>query len=160
MVDASDNGIGVVLQQLEHGVWKALSFFSRKLTDAQKRYSTYYRELLAAYRSKLDNATPRQQRHLEYIAQFTVNVQHIPGKDNNIADSLSRIDELHLQPAIDYDGNNVNVSIDRLKPCFSDNSPESDIESSIGEDTPNKPAQMPEKKFRDLLHCPFLLQPE
>ncbi|GFV78521.1 hypothetical protein TNCV_1888271 [Trichonephila clavipes] len=35
----------------------------------------------------------------------------------------------------------------RLKPCFSDNSSESDIESSIGEDTPNKPAEMPVKKI-------------
>ncbi|GFY62698.1 transposon Tf2-11 polyprotein, partial [Trichonephila inaurata madagascariensis] len=51
MFDASDNGISAVLQQLEHGVWKPLSFFSRKLTDAQKRYSTYDRELLAAYSS-------------------------------------------------------------------------------------------------------------
>ncbi|GFY74078.1 uncharacterized protein TNIN_42021 [Trichonephila inaurata madagascariensis] len=45
-------------------------------------------------------------------------------------------------------GKNVNVSIVRLKPCFSDNSSETDIESSIGEDTPNKPAAMPEKKIR------------
>ncbi|GFS71587.1 uncharacterized protein TNCV_5052581 [Trichonephila clavipes] len=36
----------------------------------------------------------------------------------------------------------------RLKPCFSDNSSESDIESSIGEDTHNKPAEMREKKIR------------
>ncbi|GFT71133.1 uncharacterized protein TNCV_3001511 [Trichonephila clavipes] len=39
------------------------------------------------------------------------------------------------------------LSDDRLKPCFSDNSSESDIESSFGEDTPNKPAEMPEKKI-------------
>ncbi|GFY27592.1 hypothetical protein TNCV_910431 [Trichonephila clavipes] len=43
---------------------------------------------------------------------------------------------------------NVNVSIDRLKPCFSDNSSESDIESSIGEDTPNKSSEMLVKKIR------------
>ncbi|GFX50391.1 hypothetical protein TNCV_339261 [Trichonephila clavipes] len=49
--DASDNGTGAVLQQLEHGVWKPPSLFSRKVTDAQKRYSTYDRELLAAYSS-------------------------------------------------------------------------------------------------------------
>ncbi|GFY68276.1 uncharacterized protein TNIN_217581 [Trichonephila inaurata madagascariensis] len=112
MVDASDNSIGAVLQQLERGVCKPLSFYSRKLTDTQKRYSTYDRELLAAYssvryfkhflegrnftiitdhkplinafRQKLDKTTPRQQRHLEYIAQFTVDVQHVPGKDNII----------------------------------------------------------------------------
>ncbi|GFT71137.1 hypothetical protein TNCV_3001541 [Trichonephila clavipes] len=53
---------------------------------------------------KLDKATLRQQRHLEYIAQFTVNVQHVPGKDNIVANALSQIDKLHLQPAIDYEG--------------------------------------------------------
>ncbi|GFY50577.1 hypothetical protein TNIN_365571 [Trichonephila inaurata madagascariensis] len=31
---------------------------------------------------------------------------------------------------------------------FSDNSSETDIESSIAEDTPNEPAKMPEKKIR------------
>ncbi|GFY69543.1 uncharacterized protein TNIN_3131 [Trichonephila inaurata madagascariensis] len=45
-------------------------------------------------------------------------------------------------------GKNVNASIDRLKPCFSDNSSESDIESRIREDTPNKSAEMPKKKIR------------
>ncbi|GFX50396.1 integrase catalytic domain-containing protein [Trichonephila clavipes] len=57
-----------------------------------------------AFIQKLDKSTPRQQRHLEYISQFTVHVQHEPGNDNIIADALSRIDELHLQPAIDYEG--------------------------------------------------------
>ncbi|GFU73225.1 uncharacterized protein TNCV_493501 [Trichonephila clavipes] len=51
-------------------------------------------------------------------------------------------------------GKNVNVSIDKLKPCFSDNSSESDIESSIGEDSPNKPAEMLVKKIR-LSPLPF-----
>ncbi|GFY38218.1 hypothetical protein TNIN_118351 [Trichonephila inaurata madagascariensis] len=45
-------------------------------------------------------------------------------------------------------GKNVNVSIDRLTPCFSDNSSKTAIESSIGKDTPNKLAKMPEKKIR------------
>ncbi|GFS61567.1 transposon Tf2-12 polyprotein [Trichonephila inaurata madagascariensis] len=43
---------------------------------------------------------------------------------------------------------NVNNSKNRMKPCFSDNSPENDIESSNGEDTPNKPAEVPEKKIK------------
>ncbi|GFX31195.1 transposon Tf2-11 polyprotein [Trichonephila clavipes] len=124
------NGIEPSNERIQ--VWKPLTFFSRKLTDAQKRYSTYDTELLAAYSSvkyfkhflegrnftiitdhksliyafcqKLDKATPRQQRHLEYIAQFTVDVQHVPVKDNIIANSLSRIEELHLQPTFDYEG--------------------------------------------------------
>ncbi|GFY44115.1 uncharacterized protein TNIN_96021 [Trichonephila inaurata madagascariensis] len=43
---------------------------------------------------------------------------------------------------------NVNVSIDRLKPCFSDNSSERDIEFSFAEDTSNKPAEMSQKIIR------------
>ncbi|GFW00890.1 uncharacterized protein TNCV_1761281 [Trichonephila clavipes] len=42
---------------------------------------------------------------------------------------------------------NINVSINRLKPCFYHNSSESDSESSIREDTPNKPAEIPVKKI-------------
>ncbi|GFU32533.1 retrovirus-related Pol polyprotein from transposon opus [Trichonephila clavipes] len=80
MVDASDNGIGAAIQQLEHGIWKPLSFFSRKLTDTKKRYSTYDRELFAAY------------PYVKYFKHFS--------EDGY----LSQIDELYLQPAIDYEG--------------------------------------------------------
>ncbi|GFS49348.1 retrovirus-related Pol polyprotein from transposon 297 [Trichonephila clavipes] len=66
---------------------------------------------------KLNKATPRQQRHLEYIAQFTVDV---PGKDNTIADALSRIDELHLQQATDYeDITNSQEMDEELRDSFS-----------------------------------------
>ncbi|GFU29343.1 hypothetical protein TNCV_2010081, partial [Trichonephila clavipes] len=144
-------------------------------------------------------ATPRQQRHLEYIASNLLSMfSTYLVKDNIIADSLSRIDELHLQPTFDYEEINLdiigpipssegfrfcltiidrysrwmgtfpmpdiraetvadNILKDRSKPCFSYNSSESDIESSIGEDTPNKPVEMPEKKIRfALLPLPTL----
>ncbi|GFT37374.1 uncharacterized protein TNCV_4285221 [Trichonephila clavipes] len=54
----------------------------------------------------------------------------------------------HVFVSTDSVRKNVNVSIDRLKPCFSDNSSESDTESSIGEDTSNKPVEIPVKKIR------------
>ncbi len=48
-VDASDSHVGGVLQQLENRAWRPLAFFSQKLTPTQVRYSTFDRELLAAY---------------------------------------------------------------------------------------------------------------
>ena len=50
-VDASSTHVGSVLQQLCKGSWEPLSFFSKKLSAAEMKYSTFDRELLAAYLS-------------------------------------------------------------------------------------------------------------
>jgi len=47
--DASSTRSGAVLQQRVENSWQPLSFFSRKLSKAELNYSTYDRELLAAY---------------------------------------------------------------------------------------------------------------
>ena len=39
----------LALEQQADGRWQPVGFFSRKLTSTQARYSTYDRELLAAY---------------------------------------------------------------------------------------------------------------
>ena len=49
MTDASDTAVGAVLQQHINGIWRPISFFSRKMTPAETRYSTFDRELLAVY---------------------------------------------------------------------------------------------------------------
>ena len=49
LVDASDVGVGGVLQQLVENTWQPLSFFPRRLQPAETKYSTFGRELLAAY---------------------------------------------------------------------------------------------------------------
>uniref|UniRef100_A0A5S6QNW3 RNA-directed DNA polymerase n=1 Tax=Trichuris muris TaxID=70415 RepID=A0A5S6QNW3_TRIMR len=49
MVDASEQAIGAVLQQNVESSWRPLAFFSRRLQDHQKRYSTFGRELLGVY---------------------------------------------------------------------------------------------------------------
>ena len=51
MIDASDTAVGAVLQQHINNTWRAISFFSRKMTPAETRYSTFDRELLAVYLS-------------------------------------------------------------------------------------------------------------
>ena len=116
-VDASGTAIGAVLEQ-DLGSWKPVAFFSRKLRPAEQKYSGFDRELLAMYLairhfryflegrtftlytdhkpltfaiSKIsDPWSPRQQRHLAYISEFTTDVRHIEGKNNTVADTLSR----------------------------------------------------------------------
>ena len=48
-VDASDSHIGAVQQhQLLDKSWSPLAFFSKKLSNTEKKYSAFNRELLAA----------------------------------------------------------------------------------------------------------------
>ena len=50
-VDASDTHLGAVLQQLLDGSWALLAFYSKKLSETEKKHSAFDRELLAAYSS-------------------------------------------------------------------------------------------------------------
>jgi cleavage and polyadenylation specificity factor subunit 1 len=128
--DASDTGVGASLEQWQHGAWRPLSFFSRHLREAEKRYSAFDKELLAAYLAvrhfsvliegrycilftdhqplalawckQSDSWSSRQQRHLSAIAEFVSDVRHLKGSSNVVADCLSRapIDAITL--GIDY----------------------------------------------------------
>ena len=133
-VDASSSNVGAALQQLQHGEWKPLGYFSKTLKNAEIRYSTFSRELLAIYLAikhfryilegrdfivftdhkpitsaihmTTDRHSPREARHLDYILQFTSDIRHIKGKDNVVADCLSRIDVTGITatstPGIDF----------------------------------------------------------
>ena len=48
-VDATDVGMGAQLEQLHEDMWVPVAFFSRKLSSAERNYSAFDRELLAAY---------------------------------------------------------------------------------------------------------------
>jgi hypothetical protein len=51
--DASNTHVGGVLQQLNGGSWQPLAFYSKKLSGAGTRYSSFDRELLAAFRFQI-----------------------------------------------------------------------------------------------------------
>jgi len=130
-VDASASHIGGALQQLLPGRsdWQPLGFFSRKLSEAEKKYSAFDRELLACkdgirhFRHMLEATaftiytdhrplthalgrvsepwSARQARHLAEVAEYTSDIRHVAGKDNVVADTLSRppVAAPVLQPA-------------------------------------------------------------
>lgn len=130
--DASDNAIGAVLEQKEEdNKWAPISYFSKRLSPAQRNYSTYDRELLAiytavkhfkymlegqsftiytdhrplttAFEQKSCKASPRQARHLDLIGQFSTNIEYITGRDNIPADFLSRIETIDFPSSLDYE---------------------------------------------------------
>nr|VZI41019.1 unnamed protein product [Spirometra erinaceieuropaei] len=131
MVDASTVAVGAVLQQHINNSTRPLAFFSKKLSPAETRYSTFGRELLAIYlavkhfrhflegrdftiftdhkpltfaiRSHSDKYSPREISHLDYISQFTTDIRHIDGPKNEVADMLSRpsLSSLQLSHGID-----------------------------------------------------------
>ncbi|CAG9101459.1 unnamed protein product [Plutella xylostella] len=131
MTDASDLSLGTVLQQRVNGVWRPLAFFSKAMSETQRRYSVYDRELLAMYtavkhfrrliegcdvtiytdhkpltyamsRPASSSDTPRRERQLHFVSQFCTKIEYVKGEDNAVADSLSRIEEIACPSAIDY----------------------------------------------------------
>jgi cleavage and polyadenylation specificity factor subunit 1 len=109
--------MGAILQQVQD-IWQPLAF-SRKISPAQQMYSIYDRELLSiydavrffrhmlearhftitdlkplvfAFEQKRDKCSSRQFNQLDFISQFTTDIQHIPAQDNIVADALLRFE--------------------------------------------------------------------
>lgn len=129
-VDASDKCTGGALHQYKNGKLEPLGFYSKKLSSAEQKYSTYDRELLAIYRGikyfkhmlearpftvftdhkpicfafkqSSDKASPRQRRQLDFIGQYTTDIQFVKGIENVVPDFLSRIESIQ-QNEIDFD---------------------------------------------------------
>ncbi|XP_037931992.1 uncharacterized protein LOC119666786 [Teleopsis dalmanni] len=130
-VDASNVAVDAALNQINNGQLEPLGFYSKRLTNTQVKYSTYERELLAiyqsvkyfkhaiegrrctiftdhkpityAFRQKPEKASPHQLRHLDYIGQLTTDIMHIAGKNNLVADFLSRIKAVSNEDLVDLD---------------------------------------------------------
>ena len=118
VTDCSSVAAGAALHQVVNGHPVPVAFFSKKLSGAQQKYSTYDRELLAAYLATLhfknmiegrhvilftdhkplttsfQSSKPaksdRQQRHWCVITEYVAEVHYVRGVDNVVADCLSR----------------------------------------------------------------------
>ena len=112
-------GASLEMQNPATKQWSALGFFSKHLNPSQKRYSVFKKELTAAHQAlrhflpeikgrevaifsdhlplcqamdsnKLPLHDPQSYRQLMEIALFTRDLRHISGKNNLVADWLSR----------------------------------------------------------------------
>ena len=117
--DASDFATGAVLQQDFGRGLQPIAFSSHKMTDAERRYPTHDREMLAIinmlgeWRTYLQGRQPfvirirtdhnslqyfmtqaslsaRQSRWLDKLSDFDFKVEYVRGPTNIVADALSR----------------------------------------------------------------------
>ncbi|CAH8492890.1 unnamed protein product [Schistosoma mattheei] len=66
---------------------------------------TDHKPLTKALSAKQDNYSPREIRQLEFISQFTSDIQYVKGQENDVADALSRATISTLMASgIDYNG--------------------------------------------------------
>ena len=118
VTDSSQYAVGAALHQMIGPNAVPIGFFSKKLSQAQTKYSAFDRELLAAYlavlhfRHQIEGRhvvlmtdhkplcsafsslkpakSDRQQRHLALLTEYLAEVVHVQGSQNVVTDCLSR----------------------------------------------------------------------
>lgn len=118
-VDASDLGAGAVLyQEGPDGLDHPVGFFSRKFNHYQRAYSTIEKEALAlllalqhfevyvggaanvtvftdhnplTFLNRMCNSNQRLMRWSLILQGYNINIKHIRGRENVVADALSRV---------------------------------------------------------------------
>lgn len=106
-------------------IYAAIKHFRYFVEGRQFIVFTDHKPLTFAIRSKTERS-PRQTNHLEYITQFTNDIRHVSGKNNVVADYLSRSDAEKAAVNIDFNFDtfiNHQKSDDELKSMISDESP-------------------------------------
>jgi hypothetical protein len=124
VTDASGYAIGAALCQDHGNGLQPCAFLSRKMNDHERNYAVHEQELLAIvhalrewrhyllgnriiiitdhrslqYLSTQDKLSARQTRWSEFLQQFDYEIKYRPGKENHVADSLSRRPDHMLAP--------------------------------------------------------------
>ena len=70
----------------------AIKHFQHFVEGRQFHVLTDHKPLTFAFSTQSCKLTPCQIRHLDFISQFTTDVQHIKGSDNPVADALPCIE--------------------------------------------------------------------
>lgn len=125
--DASEYALGAVLAQEGKEGEKPVAYASRRLTEAETRYSALERELLGIvwaidhfrpylfgrkfkvhtdhrpllWVGKMKESSARVTRWKEFLSQYNLEISYKPGKDNVVADWLSRAIQIN---AIEEEG--------------------------------------------------------
>jgi hypothetical protein len=138
--DACAYAIGATLQQDHGNGLQPVAYFSAKMSDAERNYDVREQEFMALmraclhwrhylhgtkftllsdhdslkYHKTMPHLTGRLARWIEKMSGFDYELKHIPGKDNIVADALSRrVDHA----AIINDNSSINtVGVKQVKP--------------------------------------------
>ncbi|GKB57242.1 putative reverse transcriptase domain-containing protein [Tanacetum coccineum] len=84
--DVSHKGLGDVLMQRE----KVIAYASRQLKVHEKNYTTHDLELGLQHYLDQKELNMRQRRWLELLSDYDCDIRFHPGKENVVADALSR----------------------------------------------------------------------
>lgn len=132
--DASDIAIGAMLSQGELPNDKPIFFFSKVLNEAQKRYSTIEKELLAiveaiktfrvylygrffvlitdhrplCYLFNMKDCGSRLFRQKIELSDYSFKILYRPGPQNQVADALSRIEPLTIEEMLETNKEKTN----------------------------------------------------
>jgi hypothetical protein len=137
-VDASNYGTGAVLSQEQNGKWHPIAFMSKTLSEAERNYEIYDKELLAVvkalktwrqylldakerfeiwtdhenlkYFREPQKLNARQARWYLMLQEYDFLLRHIPGKTNTKADILSRL----VKPDMSNDNTGVEMFKDKM----------------------------------------------
>ena len=119
-VDASDTGAGAaLLQEDSQGIEHPVCYFSKKFSKCQRNYSTIEKEALAmvlalqhfevyvgsttgpvvvytdhnplTFLSRVRNKNQRLLRWSLFLQEYNLDIKHVKGRDNVVADALSRV---------------------------------------------------------------------
>ena len=75
----------------------AVKHFAYFIEGRQFHIYTDHKPLTFAFASSSQRWTARQQRHLAFVAEYTTDARHVHGRNNTVADALSRV-ELSINP--------------------------------------------------------------
>lgn len=81
-------------------MYQAVCHFRYMIEGRRCHVVTDHRPLIFAFSQKMEKASPRRVRQLDFISQFTTDIRHTPGIENLTADALSRIGSINRQ--VDY----------------------------------------------------------
>ena len=117
--DASNVGIGAFINKIQNGEYRPLGFFSRKLSEAERRTSRFgdlcvrewghdlldpgnvtiftdHKPIVGAFNSDKQRLSDKQQRQLSFISEYLSDIVHLAG--NVVADS-SRVASINASTA-------------------------------------------------------------
>lgn len=137
--DASGYAVGASLQQMDDQVkrLRPVAFFSKKLSEQERRWAVYEQELLAIVLSleewrhylvgrkfklitdhqslihlkKQQHLTRKQSHWVERLSDFDYEAEYLPGRSNVVADALSRrVDYNNQQELNEVHASSVNLN--------------------------------------------------